>query len=262
MRGPAFWAFARMGHEVYTRPADVDRWEFGRKGSIMSPYIQDVDEEGQRQYPATEFLYTEMAGTPSVRTYQTADTHNTVQSVNLHSKFAALLDLDPIRALATRWFELLKSMSMGPLTTGDLRRLNHPYGYGAGTTLRGWERLKHPNKVPTQPKRQFKGVRGSVANLDIVNYNTGKFYRGWRMGVLPNAGGVTLNFWNEAKAAKSGAPYPWFLFHGSIYSQAHGPWNRVARELLPAVMRVWRQVTFQAYRRAIAEKAAMMEATG
>lgn len=267
-RGPEtvkLWTFARMGHEVYTRPDDVEQWEFGRPQTQMLPYEQEVDEDGQRQYPASERLWTTMEGQPSVRVYQTPDTENTVQSVTLKSGLAALVDLSQIRALAAQWYGLLRAMSMGSLTTGDLREMGHPYGYGAGTALKGWARLRHPNKVPTQPKRHFKGVRGSVGNLDIVNLQSGRFLRGWRYSVLPHGQGVTLNFWNEAKSPPrkgdpGGKPYPWFLSHGTVRAQAHGPWNRVATELMPALLSTWRRITHQAYREAVAREQAAGEA--
>lgn len=260
MRPVHLHEFADLLHPVYTRtPDDAKNWPFGDKRFRTAEY-QTPDNE--LQYPTTEPLFAEMVGNPSVTVYQTPDTHNTVQKVSLESAHGADVDISGLQALGAMWFNLLKTLSRGPLSLKTLKEMGHPYGYGQGKALTGWDRLKHPRKAPTQPKRSFKGIRGSVANLDIVNSQTGLFERSWRWSVLQWYGGATLNFWNEAKT-KRGAPYPWFLFHGSRYVQAHGPWGCVAREMVPKVMVEWRRSTYQAYLRAKARAAqAMAEIAG
>jgi hypothetical protein len=243
MRPVHLHEFTNLLHPVYTRaPDDEDRWVFGDKRFKTDAYQQTGE-------TVKEPLHAEMVGHPSVRVIQTPDTHNTVQTVSLESQYGADVEISGLQTLANIWYGMLKMLSRGPLKPRDLRAMGNPYGYGQGKALTGWERLKHPNKGLQQPKRHFKGIRGSVANLDIVNIGSGLFERSWRWSVLQWYGGATLNFWNEAKT-KGGAPYPWFLFHGTRYQQAHGPWGVVARTMIPKVMSEWRRATYQAYLRA------------
>jgi len=55
---------------------------------------------------------------------------------------------------------------------------------------------------------------------------------------VPSAG-VVLTFWNERKSER-GAPVAWFLAHGSVKMQAHGPWETVPRWFWPRLVTAWR----------------------
>lgn len=263
MRLPALWTFADIMHPVYTRPPEATKWVFGDKRFKQAEYEHEEEVADVGDFPVTEPLRAEMA--PSTAVYQTPGTHYTVMSVRMRSpRFAGLVDLSGIRDIARRMWQLLKALSRGPLKSDDLRDMNHPYGYGTpGKSYRtAWEQLRHPRKLPTQPKRHYRSVRGSVANRDIVNLASGQFEGAWRWSVLPFHGGATVNLWNVARSPDRGAPYPWFLFHGTRYMQAHGPWGKVLEIMQPMLMREWRSQTRKAQARVARELAARVQRGG
>jgi hypothetical protein len=186
-----------------------------------------------------------MEGYPSVDIHMSAS-GNVTQTVRLHSEYARDIDLATVRHLAAQWYAALRRLSEGPLTRRDLRRMGHPYGYG-DTPVVSWGRLRNPRAIPGYQGRYRAGSRGMVTNRAVINSPTGRFRDAWRMSVTIQDGGAQLNFWNEARSDR-GANYPWFLAHGTVKMQAHGPWEEVARQLLPEVHSAWRAGASQAAR--------------
>lgn len=249
------WTFADITHPVYTRPEDATSWEFGDKRFRAPEYVTpptQTDRPVKEQFPTSERLGMEMIGAPSVTVYQHETSANTIQMVRLNTRYMDEVNLDAIRPLVRQWWELLREMSTGTVTTKDLRKAENPYGYGPTPSEirkmmrkgkpppaeRTWELLKHPRKLPAQGRRHFRGIRGSVANRDIINRQSGTLYDRWNHTIVRRDDGITLLFYNTAKS-ESGAPYPWFLFHGTIYMQAHGPWGVVAQRLLGKLHAAW-----------------------
>jgi len=270
------WTFADVSHPVYTRPPEATDWEFGDKRFSAPDYILPKTPKGEekRTFPATESLRMDMVGSPSVTVYQHSASQNTVQMVRLNTQYMNELDLDEIRPIVRLWWELLRAMSQGTLDTKDLRKADNPYGYGPPPSkikdmkkhgklppARTWELLKYPRRIPTQAKRHFPGIRGSVANRDIINSQTGALYREWRHTIVRRRDGVTLLFWNQAKA-ENGAPYPWFLFHGTIYMQAHGPWGVVSQRLLARLHAAWIRAAREAQQRTVRKAQALEMVVG
>ncbi len=256
------WTFADALHPVYTRPPQVTAWTFGDKRFKPQRYesLLTGGAPVSGEYPVAEKLEMPMIGHPSVTVYQDAGTRYTYQDVEMKTNYSNV-DLRPIQALGASWIGYLKAMSQGPYSGSELRKLGNPYGYGPppgderAATLSAWDRFGKPRKLPPQ-KRHFKGLRGSVANRDIVNMGSGNFLAGWRWDMIPSASGVRLSFWNEA-LTRSGKPYPWFIFHGTIYMQSHGPWGAVAQRMIGPLMDAWRQTCYQAYRETVRRAQAM-----
>lgn len=259
------WEFA-TAHPAYERPRQDTRWIAplpGMRPRAYKPYVPPkapMPTEG-----ITEPLAMWMEGFPSADIHQTA-TGNTVQTVRLHSRWAQQMDLTPIRNMARLWYEGLRRLSRGPYSLEMLRRMGHPYGYGERGAMPSWRRLSAPRQIPGFKGKYRRGARGFVTNRAVINRQSGQLEQGWRFSVLPWHGGVTLNFWNEAKS-KTGAPYPWFLSHGTYKMQAHGPWPYVANELMPSLHAAWRKGAQEAARAARdkdaqfgAEKVAAQEA--
>lgn len=239
------WTFDDPFHPVYERdPAQDTRWidplpmMRARAYTPYTPPGRDVS------YPQSEPLRMDMVGHPSVDIHQSAN-GNTVQTVRLYSRYAAHIDLGQIQRLARQWLRALESLSQGTYTLADLRKMGHPYGYGA-TSIPSWSRLRAPRAIPGFRASQRRGARGFLPNRAVVNSQSGQFLRSWRFSVNRFHGGVTLNFWNEAKSER-GFPYPWALAHGTIKMQAHGPWPFVADELLDEVHEAWRQGAWAAW---------------
>ena len=265
MKAPGLWSFADITHPVYTRPATATRWAFTDPRFRAMQYVARGVVAKATDYPVTEPLRTEMVGHPTVTVQQDPATQNTVQTIRLRSKYAQHVDIEPIRQLAMRCFFYLRELSKGPYQPEDLRKMGHPYGYGTrpgkrGPKYTGWERLKHPRRIPTQDVRHQMGLRGSVGNRDVINWVSGTFWKGWRHSVLRWHGGVTINFWNVAKSA-AGAPYPWFLFHGTRTMQAHGPWGAISERMVPRIHAAWQSATRQAQARMARGMFAMAQQT-
>ncbi len=261
-----YWRFLDETHPLYDRPADATRWEFATRGLVPEPYRTPSDTEtvqlpSGQPYPQEEPLHMAVTGLPALDWYQNASGH-TVLTMRLHSEFVADMDLSAVVTAARAMFEDFKRLSEGPLTYTDLRKLNHPYGYGAPDEPSSWAKLRRPRKVPRYAVVErrgrvsvghIRGIRGSVPTLAVVNRQTGEFYRSWRWTYSVRGDGLTLTFWNERRSER-GAPVAWFLAHGTRYMQAHGPWEVVPRRHWPLIVNAWRRAAREAaQRRRLAE---------
>jgi len=240
------WQFLEE-HPIYEREWQETRWPAALPGMRPRAYLPYVPPG--RTMPMAgvrEPLLMEMVGHPSVDIHQAAS-GNTVQTVHLQSIYAPYIRLDRMRDFARRWVEALRRLSRGPYSQKDLREMGHPYGFGVPGSKASWVRLGTPRVIPSFPVGTRRGARAAVPNRAVINLQSGDFESHWRWSVLRWGEGITLNFWNEAKS-KEGAPYPWFLSHGTVKMQAHGPWPYVAEELLPQVQNDWRQGAAEAAR--------------
>ena len=232
------WVFPE-GHAVYFREPFERRWT--APPPLMQPraYLPSIPPGAPMPRDVREPLLMQMVGHPSVDIHQSGQ-GNTVQTVRLRSAHAAQIDLAGIRRLAQEWIEVLRRLSRGPYDRKALRRMGHPYGYLPGGSA--MPRLGHGKALPTFSRalRRQAPPRAPVPNRAVINIDSGELERAWRFSVMVWYGGVTLNFWNEAKTDE-GAPYPWFVMHGTVMAQAHGPLPYVAEQLLPEVQNEWRQ---------------------
>lgn len=244
------WTYTQ-GHPVYQRPPEATRWAFGMPGLRPRAYTPYRPPGASMPERITEPLRMDVEGHPSVDLHQTAAGH-TVQTIRLRSKYVRDMDLAEIRRLARQMFESYKRLSRGPYSYRDLRMMGHPYGYAHSRTPQGyvkatWTGLSRPRKQPGFKGQYRTGPRGFVANRAVVNYHTGKFERAWRWSMMVTADGLILNFWNERKS-DTGAPISWFIAHGTIYMQAHGPWPYVLDQMLPAIQAEWHKQAVTASR--------------
>ena len=197
-------------HPVYERPWRDTRWVAPLESMRPRAYLPYVPPGRNMPTEGThEPLLMEMIGHPSVTVQQTSE-GNTVQTVHLYSRYAPYIRLDQIRNMARRWRQALQRLSHGPYTLGELRDMGHPYGYGTTTKI-SWQRLGTPRKIPSFGIGTRRGARAAVPNRAVINLQNGKLERSWRFSVMTWSGGVTMNFWNEAKSERGSAPYPWFL---------------------------------------------------
>lgn len=225
----AEWEFPPWHPVVLDRPREDTRWIAPlpyMRPRAYTPYEPPGSHRGQQ---ITEPLRMDMVGHPSVDIHQTAN-GSTVQTVRLYSSYAHYIDLARIRVLAKQWYESLRRLSLGPYSLQDLAEMGHPYGYDGADP---WRRLRNGRTIPRFSAGQRHGARRLLPNRAVVNLQSGDFERAWRYSVLPFSGGLTINFWNETL-------YSWFLAHGTIRMQAHGPWAYVANEMLPEVQEAWR----------------------
>jgi len=251
------WPVFNSPHIAVTeRPQSDTRWPVPLPGMVQRAYTPYWPPGAPRPQRLEERPVMQMDGYPSVDIHMSAS-GNVTQTVRLNSQFSSEIDLSTIRHLSKQWYAALRRMSEGPLQPRDLRRMGHPYGYGDTSTV-SWARLRNPRAIPGYSGRNRAGARGMVTNRAVINSVTGNFRDKWRMSVTQQSGGVQLNFWNEARS-RAGANYPWFLAHGTIKMQAHGPLEEVARQMLPEVHAAWREGAATAARERAASVAQMGE---
>ena len=203
---------------------------------------------GETETLVTEPLHMETIGYPSVDVYRTPD-GDTLQKVLLRTRYMPEIELDEIEQIVADWYDLCRLMSEGPYSSEDLRRMGHPYGYGLRGSAPSWARLRRPRRLPSMGQAAYiPGLRGRVSDQSIVNLQSGTFRESWYTRILRWAGGVTVLIGNRA-------PYAWFLAHGTIKMQAHGPWSTVAHRVLPRMNTAWRRAAYRAWRRRRAAEA-------
>ncbi|MGD9497964.1 MAG: hypothetical protein AB7Y46_16795 [Armatimonadota bacterium] len=249
------WYYADESHPVYSRPRDADRWAFVLPGMQAAPYEEaeeGVELDTGHVYPTGEPLQLTMPAMPALEWHQTA-AGNTVLTMRLHSDWAAEIEMADVLEAARAMWEDFRRHSRGPLTYQDLADLGHPYGYGTPRQALTWEKLGRPRKVPRYYAGRSlghpRGIRGSVPTMSVVNYHTGEFEAAWRWSYSWRGDGLTLVFWNERKS-EAGAPVAWFLAHGTVWMQAHGPWEVVPRRHWSPIVNAWRQAAQRAALRA------------
>lgn len=259
----AYWTYLDERHPIYDRPEEADRWQFAPEGLETQEYDEPDEEEaleapGGQPYPQGEALSMDVAGLPSLE-WRQGPSGNTILNFRLRSQHARAMDLDPIVDAAREMWRDFRRHSRGPYSLEELADMGHPYGYGERGSTPSWGRLSDPRKVPryaeTLEGRKSighpRGIRGSVPNMSVVNKQTEgpeSFEQSWRWSYAQRGDGLTLSFWNERKS-ETGAPIAWFLAHGTIHMQAHGPWETVPRKHWPSIVNAWRQAARKAAQR-------------
>jgi len=241
----ALWQFAERTHPVYERPAEATRWPFARPVPYAATEgVEPAEYEEGEEGLVSEPLQMSLEAVPSADWYQKDASGNTVLTLRLHSGYAPQMDLDPIRQMAGQMYDMFRALSRGPLSYRDLRLMGHPYGYGQPEEELTWRKLGEPRKVSWRTPegeswRHIAGIRGSVATMAVVHRHTGQFEAAWRHSLMATPDGVVLTFWNERKSER-GAPVAFFLAHGTVKMQAHGPWETVPRWFWPRLVNAWR----------------------
>jgi len=232
---------------VYERGEEETRWPVPLPGMRAAPYIEE-EWKGKPEELVTEPLELETIGYPSVDVYR-APSGDVIQKVILRTRYMRWIELDEIEQIIQDWYDLCRIMSLGPYTLKDLEELGHPYGWGERGSKPSWARLRFPRAIPAMgAAAHIRGLRGRVPDRSIVNIQSGAFYESWYTQLLPWYGGVTILIGNRTF-------YGWFLAHGTIYMQAHGPWETVARRLLPRMHTAWRRAAYRAWRKKRAAEA-------
>jgi len=246
----AYWTYLDDRHPVYDRPSDVTSWAFAPEGLTPAEYDAEegaVETDGGQPFPQTEPLSMGFERLPSLE-WRQGPSGNTILTLRLSSEWTGKMDLREMVEFARAMHEQFQAHSHGPYSLTMLADMGHPYGYGLPGELPSWGKLARPRKVPryadTLAGRRsighVRGVRGSVGTMSVVNEQTSDFSRAWRWSYSVGANGVTFSWWNERKSAR-GAPVAWFLAHGTVKMQAHGPWEVVPRRFWPALVNAWRQ---------------------
>jgi len=265
-RNLTLWDYADMTHPFYTTMEGAavvgeplrDTYPDSLAGT-RKPDMQASPISTPSQTKFREPLQLAIETMPSAGIWQKDSSGNTVMSIRRRSRFMKMVEyanLDGIRQTAQKMFDWLQGMSVGPYTMKLLRKMGHPYGLGKvvpsrykGKTLGNVSRYRtarltgkpQPN-LPTQSK---------VPDMTVINVQSGKLLRSWRFSVTLDATGLSVNFWNTAKSER-GAPYPWFLVHGTTKMQPHGPWAHVAKQFEQELNMAWLAVTNVAWRKSSA----------
>lgn len=160
-----------------------------------------------------------VVGRPSVRVLREAGGGAIVSIRRNVSNMAALkqADLAFVESYAKDVLAHLVLLSRGPLTKKELRRLGYPYGFN-----KSWgkgDKVMDPRKVPRRGGiANPRGVRGSVPTLSVVNKQSGKFEKSWSFEINRDDTGFEVRFINSA-------PWAWYLAHGTLKMQPHGPFT-------------------------------------
>lgn len=166
-----------------------------------------------------------VVGRPSLRLFQEGQATVLALRRNI-SNIGALGEGD--LAFVQSWGETvlghLRALSRGPYKTRDLRLMGHPYGWNQ-SWAKGNSKFvarRVPRRVAglfgSQSIGHAKGVSGSVPTLAVINSQSGRLERSWRFEWKRDAGGFELRFINDA-------PYAWYLAHGTLRMQPHGPFT-------------------------------------
>lgn len=184
----------------------------------------------------------EVAGLPSVK-IETPPNGGLRVVVTLRSRYAAqiavggFMFLEPIAIEALRRYVAL---SRGPLRSAALRAMGHPYGRDKGGIGR-----RLPRTAGGRRLGNVRGIRGSVADLAVVNSQTGRFANAWQYEIVAVSGGVQMVFSNTA-------PWAVFLATGTRKMQAHGPFTYVIATMQTQIRGAW-QREINAARQAVAQ---------
>jgi hypothetical protein len=131
-------------------------------------------------------------------------------------------ELAGVRRIARDMVSDARRSSQETLSRRDLRKRNHPYGYGSsapsGKTRRG------------------------VSNMSVLNKQSGRLARSWRQEVRRGKGGLLIRLRNTA-------PYAKYTALGTDKMRAHGPYTTVPVNHLPALNKEFLRISKLGYRR-------------
>lgn len=239
------WRFHDALHPVYSRPPSDVAWPVPTVGTLAQDYQEEplTDVVGEN-------LRLDVLGHPSAAIYQELGSSDTVVAIQRRTRFMETLDPSDearIEQIAQRMYEFCMNLSQGPYTPSDLSDMGHPYGWTSS-----WSKgdLTHAGRLV--PRRwggkslgHRKGVRGSVPTKSVVNVGTGAFSAAWSWDVEWTDTGFKIEVRNS-RAGSRGEPISWFLAHGTIYMQPHGPWRYVLDRFMGELRRTWSSITIQA----------------
>ena len=233
------WTYLDETHPANDRPPEIEAWPYPSPGFQPAKYGED--EAGY----ATEDLQMASIGHPSQTLYQNS-AEETIDEFRLNSQATSNADLSAIERDADQMLQVARAASMGPYSRKDLHQMGHPYGWGYPSELVSWGKLTRPRAIPAMGRHaNLKGTRGRVANRDMLNFDPDvgatHLKDQWFIEVIPDREGVTIRLGNRA-------PYAWFLSHGTVKMQAHGPWSMITDRFLSQLQSDWRQVSRAAWR--------------
>ncbi len=162
-----------------------------------------------------------VVGRPSIEVRQRGDGATEVVLRRNIASMESLTEEDS--AFIQKWGEAvlnqLQAMSRGSYSLALLRRLGHPYGFGAapGKPLSRSARPV-PRRGAGRTLGNVRGMRGAVPTLSVINSQAGRLQRSWQWSMTRDASGFSLSFVNTA-------PHAWFLAHGTTKMQPHGPFT-------------------------------------
>ncbi len=236
----AEWTFLSRTHPLYEMVPGTDRWPFTPPEFEMAEPLR-TDDEGF----IVERMEMRMAAfRQAVRIYRLGLHGPTVQEVRLRSRYTREMDLGPVVEVARRWLDAMRQLSRGPYSLRQLRLMGHPYGWGAPGQA-AWQRFRQPRRMPYMGRHRYlRGVRlrGAMPDRAVINLQTGRLYRSWRMEVRALATGLVIRF-------IAGTRYAWYLARGTVRMQPHGPWGPVARRMMPQLFEAWRRAAWEAWRK-------------
>lgn len=252
------WTFYNLWHPVYERPEENRAWigapEAFRPRDYKTAHTLARENEQDTAERTAEPLLMDAVGHPSVDLYRTPN-GETIEKITLYTDYMDGIDLAEVQEVAQSMLAAMQALSQGPYSLADLHDMGHPYGYGDRKEPMSWERIRRPRAIPHMGRAAYApGLRGRVSDYSVINLQSGNLLKSWRLTVLKWFGGVNILLRNSAY-------YAWFLGHGSVKMQAHGPWDVIVSRMLPALMTAWRRAAYRSWRaqmrRQAAEAAAM-----
>lgn len=184
--------------------------------------------------PAKRGPFVDVIGQPSMKLVP-GGKGSVLTILERRSRYADLIsdeDMKPLYQLMADVEAEAKRLSQGSVSLRELRRRGHPYG--RGLTASGSKRGTIPRS----------GRRG-VANLAVINKQSGNLAGSWDNSVQRYKAGVRLILRNTAE-------YSIYVALGTRRMRAHGPNTAAVVKYLPAIDRHWRAAAKRAYLREVA----------
>lgn len=132
-----------------------------------------------------------------------------------YAEFLSEADKKAIERQAQSVPRSAQRMSRGRLSSKRLAKMGHPYGYG-DKTPKGRKRRKLPKYLASK-KLQSIGV----TNMNIVNKQSGRFERSWKMKIKFNKKNIVFTL-------RASTFYAKYLAKGTPRMKKHGPFGGIA----------------------------------
>jgi hypothetical protein len=203
--------------------------------TVRAPRRGETSTDLANLRPLSQMPTVDVVNQPAMKVVGRPD-GSAVVSIRRNTRFIGMVedsDLAGLEKVAKAIMDDMVRQSQGPLTTRMLRRMGHPYGRNARGRMRG--KLGNIGKV--------HGIRGSVPNLAVINRQSANGLASqWRHEIKRDAGGVTIEFINEA-------PYAAYLALGTRKMQAHGPFTNAPLRRIGQINAQWNAAIRKATRR-------------
>lgn len=141
-----------------------------------------------------------------------------------YAKFMQTNDFAALRRIMQSVKSLAETLSAGTYKQKTLTEMGHPYA----TRHKGLKGIKQ------------KKPRG-IANLSVVNTQSGQFLTAWHTSVSKRADGVELKLYNNED-------YAWYLAAGTRKMKAHGPFTAAMVKHIPQINLAWMGIASNAKR--------------